>query len=71
MAGENDAEEVDHALLCSPAEKAQREAANGLEQVEYIAELVDRHVSAIAVLAQACDEESICRIPPGVAVQSG
>jgi fido (protein-threonine AMPylation protein) len=43
MAGEDDAA-VDHALLCPPGEKAQREAANGLEQVEYIAELVERGV---------------------------
>jgi Fic family protein len=46
MAGDDDAT-VDHALLCPQAEKAQREAANGLEQVEYIAELVDRGVAEV------------------------
>jgi hypothetical protein len=43
MTGEDDAA-VDHALLCPPVEKAQREAANGLEQIDYIAELVERGV---------------------------
>jgi Fic family protein len=31
---------VDHALICSPAEKAAREAANGVEQFDYLTNLV-------------------------------
>lgn len=36
-----------HPLLCPPEEKAAREAANGLEQIQYISDLVQRGVSEI------------------------
>ena len=39
--------ERDPKLLCEPEEKAQREAANGLEQVEYVSELVQMGVKDI------------------------
>jgi Fic family protein len=33
--------EIDEKLLCDPSEKAQREADNGVEQIDYIADLVN------------------------------